>query len=100
MPRRWAFAPGDGEAVGAFGDNYPVALAKELKPDSAGFLYVDRSHFNEDFAGGVPAGICVLVTNRKRRIGDLLAGTYVLGSATFAEIRAAQNAMAALDQFD
>lgn len=51
-----AFAPDDGEAVGAFGDKYPVALAKELKPDSAGFLYVDRSHFNDDFAGGVPAG--------------------------------------------
>jgi pimeloyl-ACP methyl ester carboxylesterase len=50
-----AFAPEDGEAVGKFGDQYPVALSKVLKPDSAGFLYVDRAHFNEDFAGGVPA---------------------------------------------
>lgn len=51
-----AFAPDNGEAVGKFGDQYPAPLSKILKPDSAGFLYVDRSHFNEDFAGGVAAG--------------------------------------------
>ena len=50
-----AFGPDGGEAVGAFGDKYPAPLSKILKPDSAGFLYVDRSHFNEDFAGGVSA---------------------------------------------
>ena len=45
-----AFGPDDGEAVGAFEDKYPVALNQALKPDSAGFLYIDRSRLHEDFA--------------------------------------------------
>ena len=49
-----AFAPDDGEAVGAFGDKYPVDLNKALKPDSAGFLYVDRADFRKDFAADLP----------------------------------------------
>ena len=51
-----AFAPDDGEAVGAFGDKYPVDLNKALRPDSAGFLTVDRAQFRADFAADVPAG--------------------------------------------
>jgi pimeloyl-ACP methyl ester carboxylesterase len=49
-----AFGPDGGEAVGAFGDKYPADLNKALKPDSAGFLYVDRSQFHADFAADVP----------------------------------------------
>lgn len=48
-----AFGPDNGEAVGAFEEKYPVALNQALKPDSAGFLYIDRSRVHEDFAGGV-----------------------------------------------
>jgi pimeloyl-ACP methyl ester carboxylesterase len=44
-----AFAPESGEALGAFGDKYPVALSSALQPDSAGFLYVDRAKFHADF---------------------------------------------------
>jgi pimeloyl-ACP methyl ester carboxylesterase len=51
-----AFAPDGGEAVGAFGDKYPADLSKALKPDSAGFLYIDRSQLHQDFAADVPAG--------------------------------------------
>ena len=50
-----AFAPDNGEAVGAFGDKYPVDLSKALKPDTAGFLYVDRAQFRADFAADVDA---------------------------------------------
>ena len=50
-----AFAPDDGEAVGAFGEKYPVDLVKALRPDSAGFLTVDRAQFRQDFAADVPA---------------------------------------------
>ncbi len=50
-----AFGPDNGEAVGAFGDKYPVDLSKALKPDSAGFLYVDRAQFHADFAADLPA---------------------------------------------
>ena len=51
-----AFGPDDGEAVGAFGDKYPVDLAKALRPDAAGFLYVDRSQLHKVFAADVSAG--------------------------------------------
>jgi uncharacterized RDD family membrane protein YckC len=33
---------------------------------------------NPLFMGGVPAGIFVLATKRKQRLGDIVAGTYVL----------------------
>ena len=50
-----AFAPDNGEAVGALGDKYPVDLNKALRPDSAGFLTVDRAQFQKDFAADVDA---------------------------------------------
>lgn len=50
-----AFAPDNGEPVGAFGDKYPADLGKALRPDSAGFLYVDRAQFRQDFAADVDA---------------------------------------------
>jgi pimeloyl-ACP methyl ester carboxylesterase len=50
-----AFAPEAGEPVGAFGEKYPVDLNSALKPDSAGFLYVDRARFRELFCADVPA---------------------------------------------
>ena len=50
-----ALAPEAGEPVGAFGEKYPVDLNSALKPDSAGFLYVDRARFRELFCADVPA---------------------------------------------
>jgi pimeloyl-ACP methyl ester carboxylesterase len=46
-----AFAPEAGEAIGALGEKYPTALGNALRPDSAGFLYVDRAQFHALFAG-------------------------------------------------
>ena len=51
-----AFGPDGGEPLGKFGDKYPVALNQALRPDSAGFLYVDRGQFHADFCADVPAG--------------------------------------------
>ncbi|MFL5562875.1 MAG: alpha/beta fold hydrolase [Gemmatimonadaceae bacterium] len=50
-----AFGPEAGEAVGAFGKQYPAPLDNALKPDAAGFLYVDPARFHELFANDVPA---------------------------------------------
>ena len=50
-----AFAPEGGEPIGAFGEKYPVDLNSALKPDSAGFLYVDRARFRELFCADLPA---------------------------------------------
>ena len=49
-----AFAPEAGEPIGKFGDQYPVPLGKALKPDAAGFLYVDRAQFHADFCADLP----------------------------------------------
>jgi pimeloyl-ACP methyl ester carboxylesterase len=49
-----AFAPDAGEAIGAFGERYPAPLAQALRPDAAGFLYVDRGRFRDIFASDVP----------------------------------------------
>ncbi len=50
-----AFAPEAGEPIGAFGEKYPSDLGSALKPDSAGFLYVDRARFRELFCADLPA---------------------------------------------
>ena len=50
-----AFAPEGGEPIGAFGEKYPVDLNSALRPDAAGFLYVDRARFRELFCADVPA---------------------------------------------
>jgi pimeloyl-ACP methyl ester carboxylesterase len=49
-----AFAPEVGEPVGAFGERYPVPLGAALRPDAAGFLYVDRAQFHHVFAADIP----------------------------------------------
>src|SRR5689334_9683541 len=49
-----AFAPDSGEPIGAFGDKYPAPLGAALKPDAAGFLYVDTVKFHDVFAADLP----------------------------------------------
>ncbi len=49
-----AFAPDSGEPIGAFGQRYPTALGPALKPDAAGFLYIDPVKFHELFAADLP----------------------------------------------
>src|SRR5499426_1418520 len=51
-----AFAPDDNEPLGAAGSKFPAPpLNAALVPDSAGFLYVDRAKFHEDFCKDLPA---------------------------------------------
>jgi pimeloyl-ACP methyl ester carboxylesterase len=50
-----AFAPDARESVGGLIEKYPpTPLTTALKPDSAGFLYIDRSKFHEVFAHDLP----------------------------------------------
>jgi len=49
-----AFAPDAGEPIGAFIDKYPAPpLNATLKPDAAGFLYIDRAQLQDVFAKDV-----------------------------------------------
>lgn len=65
-----AFGPDGGEALGKFGDKYPVALNKALRPDKAGFLYVDRSQFHADFAADVPAGEAAIMAATQKPLNS------------------------------
>jgi pimeloyl-ACP methyl ester carboxylesterase len=52
-----AFAPEAGETVGGLlGKFPPAALGTALAPDSASFLYIDRTKFHHVFAEDVPEG--------------------------------------------
>ena len=50
-----AIAPEAGEAVNAFLAKYPSSLDNALRPDSAGFLFVDRAKFRSVFAADLSA---------------------------------------------
>src|SRR5881394_2205654 len=49
-----AFAPEVGEPIGAYGEKYPTALGAGLRPDAAGFLYIDPAQFHDLFAADIP----------------------------------------------
>jgi pimeloyl-ACP methyl ester carboxylesterase len=71
-----AFAPEAGEAIGAFGAKYPVPLTDALKPDAAGFLYVDRARFHEVFASDVSvADASVMAATQKPIAGSAFTAT-------------------------
>jgi uncharacterized RDD family membrane protein YckC len=46
---------------------------------------------NPFLMGGIPAGIALLATERKQRLGDLMAGTYVIGNKQLKEALSGNN---------
>lgn len=53
-----AFAPDVGEAIGPLQEKFsPPALGAALVPDSAGFLFIDRSKFHGVFADDLPVAV-------------------------------------------
>ena len=61
-----AFAPDANEPIGAFLDKYPSELGTALKPDTGGFLYIDRVKFHDVFCADVPDGEArVMATTQK-----------------------------------
>lgn len=51
-----AFAPDAGDNLQALLEKYPSKIGTALVPDAAGFLYIDRSKFQEVFAADVADG--------------------------------------------
>jgi pimeloyl-ACP methyl ester carboxylesterase len=45
-----AFGPEAGEPIGAYLEKYPTMLGASLRPDAAGFVYIDRALFHDLFA--------------------------------------------------
>ena len=61
-----AFAPEAGEPIGAFGEKYPAPLNATLRPDAAGFLYIDRAQLRDVFAKDVsPTEASVMAATQK-----------------------------------
>jgi len=69
-----AFAPEAGEAVGGLMEKFPPSpLASALAPDSAGFLYIDRTKFHEVFASDVSDGeASIMAATQKPLAGSAL----------------------------
>jgi pimeloyl-ACP methyl ester carboxylesterase len=72
-----AFAPDDGEAIGAFNDKYPVDLSSALRPDSAGFLYVDRAKFRALFCADLPEGDAKVAAATQKPLHNSVFGASV-----------------------
>ncbi|PYO97545.1 MAG: hypothetical protein DMD60_06480 [Gemmatimonadetes bacterium] len=71
-----AFAPEVGEAIGAFGDKYPAPLGAALRPDKAGFLYVDSAQFHTVFAADLPvAETRVMAATQKPISGNVFGAS-------------------------
>ena len=71
-----AFAPEAGEPIGAYGDKYPTSLGTGLRPDAAGFLYIDRALFHDLFAADVPpAETNVAAATQKPIIGSVFGAS-------------------------
>jgi pimeloyl-ACP methyl ester carboxylesterase len=67
-----AFAPEAGEPIGAYLERYPAALGEALKPDAAGFLYIDPAKFHAVFAADIPAADArVIAATQKPIIGTV-----------------------------
>jgi pimeloyl-ACP methyl ester carboxylesterase len=71
-----AFAPDAGEPIGAHNEKYPAPLGSALRPDSAGFLYIDRAQFRDLFASDVSATeASVMAAAQKPIIGSAFAAS-------------------------
>jgi pimeloyl-ACP methyl ester carboxylesterase len=71
-----AFAPEVGEPIGAYGERYPAALGAALKPDAAGFLYIDPAKFHAVFAADIPAAEArVIAATQKPIIGTVFGAS-------------------------
>ena len=72
-----AFAPDGGEPVGAFGDKYPNDLGKSFRPDSAGFLTIDRKEFRNLFAADLPPGDAAVAAATQKPVSSTVFGASV-----------------------
>ncbi|HKH91829.1 MAG TPA: alpha/beta hydrolase [Gemmatimonadaceae bacterium] len=72
-----AFAPEANEPVGAFVEKYPSQLGAALKPDAAGFLYIDRAKFRDVFARDVSASDASVMSSAQKPITGSVFGESV-----------------------
>jgi len=77
-----AFAPDAGEALGGLIERFsPSPLGTALVPDSAGFLYIDRTKFLNVFANDLPKDEAALLAATQKPIAGAIFGEGVKAAA-------------------
>ena len=77
-----AFAPDAGETLAALGEKFPAPpLSTSVAPDSAGFLYIDRSKFREAFAADLSSGEAALLAATQKPLAAAIFGEAVKTAA-------------------
>ena len=77
-----AFAPEAGETLGALGDRFPAApLGTAVVPDSAGFLYIDRTKVADVFANDLPKEEAALLAATQKPLAAAIFGEPVKAAA-------------------
>src|SRR5882672_9837977 len=77
-----AFAPDAGETLGGLIERFsPSALATALVPDSAGFLYIDRTKFQKVFANDLPEDEGAVLAAIQKPIAGAIFGEDVKAAA-------------------
>jgi len=70
-----AFAPDAGETLGALGERFPAApLGTAVVPDSAGFLYIDRTKVADVFANDLPKEEAALLAATQKPLAAAIFG--------------------------
>jgi pimeloyl-ACP methyl ester carboxylesterase len=79
-----AFAPDAGEKIGELIAKFPPSLLPTaLAPDSAGFLYIDRTKFRDVFAGDVTADEVAVMAATQKPIAAAIFGEPLLEPAAW-----------------
>jgi pimeloyl-ACP methyl ester carboxylesterase len=77
-----AFAPDTGEILGELVDKLgPAELNSNLRPDAAGFLYIDRAKFHELFCADLPADESAVLAATQKPIHGSAFGASVDAAA-------------------
>jgi pimeloyl-ACP methyl ester carboxylesterase len=77
-----AFAPDAGETLGELIGKYPpTALGTALVPDSAGFLYIDRSKFRDVFAQDLPESETAIMAATQKPVAGASFGEPLTAAA-------------------
>jgi len=76
-----AFAPEANEPVGPLNDKYPVDLGKHLRPDPAGYLYIECDHVHELFAADLPKSAAAVVCATQKPVHNSVFGASISSPA-------------------
>ena len=77
-----AFVPDEGETLGGLIERFsPSPLGTALMPDSAGFLYIDRTKFQNVFANDLPEDEAAVLAATQKPIAGAILGEDVKAAA-------------------